>query len=189
MRQLPFEGELAPPRPRPIYLLDTSCIVRLDNKDRLPPNLPEFDNNECDAIWRGLEKLTEEGRLKLIKQVKSELKDWHPEGLNRLKGYKGHSLIIRRDSPIVKAYQQLVVKYRSSSKIGPKPGRDKADAWLLAVSQIRGFTIVTQELALERRTLTAKKDLRIPDICKLEGLAEALDLRALGNHEGWLSNE
>ncbi|MCH7744802.1 MAG: DUF4411 family protein [Chloroflexi bacterium] len=88
----------------------------------------------------------------------------------------------------MKAYQQLVAKYRSSN-IGPKLGRDKADAWLLAVSQVKGFTIVTQELALERRAPTAEKDLRIPDICKLEGLTEAIDLRTLGNHEGWLSNE
>lgn len=183
MTQLGLAGDLGPLAIQPIYLLDASSLIRLDGKDRLPPNPPEFTNQERALIWEGLEHLTEAGRLKLITQVKKELRRWHPEGLKRLVGYKGHSLIIKKTRQVIYDYQNIITLYPN---IGPKPGRDPADPWLIHVSRKRGFTIVTQEESLTGRK-SAKRDLRIPDVCQRDNLPPALNIRDLANHEGWLT--
>ena len=88
MTQLGLSGDLGPLAIRPVYLLDSSSLIRLDGRDRPPLNPLEFTNQERALIWEGLEHLTEEGRLKLITPVKNELKRWPPEGLRRLMVYK-----------------------------------------------------------------------------------------------------
>ena len=167
----------------PTYLMDASSIVELDGKHKAPSTSPTFTPKERVQVWDGLEMLTKDGRLKLIKQVKTELALWNPDGLRRLTQYPGHKLVIRRTPNIVLEYQSITAKYKD---IRPKPGRDKADPWLVLACKLKGFCIICEELSLVERTSTAK-DLRIPDICKMEGLIRPLKLREFANHQGWIS--
>lgn len=112
-----------------IYLLDTSCLTRLDRKDRRNYDPPTFDDPERALIWDGLERLCEEGRLKIIKPIKDELASLHPEGLRRLSVYPAHRLLMRRTAPANRSlYTDIVSKY---SDIAPKPGWPEGDPWLM----------------------------------------------------------
>ena len=82
-----------------IYLLDTSCLTRLDRKDRRNYDPPTFGGTERALIWDGLERLCDEGRLKIIQPIKDELNSLHPEGLQRLSVYRAHRLLMRRTAP------------------------------------------------------------------------------------------
>ncbi len=168
---------------QPVYLCDGCCIIRLDGKDRMPPAPPDFTPQERALIWDGLERLTGAGRLKLISQVKEELSRWHPEGLKRLVPYPGHRVNLPRSPANILLWRQVVSRYPD---IGPRPGKDPADPWLIVAAQKFRYPIVTMELALSERSPRANKKLRIPDICALEGMPLPMNLRQLAVVEGWL---
>ncbi len=141
----------------PIYLMDTSPIVRLDGKDNRPPTPPDFTVMERALIWDGLEALAKDGRLKLIKQVRDELKAHNPDGLARLTAYKPAILNIYRTADVWIQYQRIVSIYKG---IAPKPGgRAIADPWLIVAAKRYGFTVVTMELSLQARAPTAPRKL------------------------------
>lgn len=167
----------------PTYLLDACCVTRLDRMDRRNLNPPTFTPVERAVIWDGLERLADQGRLKLITPVKRDLEHWYPGGLARLEAYPGHRLQMQRTAPTnVALYQQIVTRYPD---IAPKPGRSDSDPWLLVAARRFGYTIVTMELSLGARSPTANKKMRIPDICTRENLL-CQDLHGLAKDEGWL---
>lgn len=169
-----------------VYLIDTSSVVRLDGKDGVPSALP-FSKAEQEAIWKELENLADQGRLKLIKQVKEELSRHDPNGLKRLKQYPGQKLIIRRTASVIKHYQSITTQHPDLTKGGSR--FDKADPWLIVAAEIHGYTIITEELLKkDRTTLVARRRNmeRIPDVCKIRpGLNDAIGLRDLAKQEGW----
>ena len=157
-----------------VHLLDSSCLVRLDGMDRVPPNPPDFTHQERLLIWDGLECLAQDGRLKLIAQVKKELMKWHPRGLERLVVYPGHRLVIQRTVSTMATYRTIIAAYPAFRPTLKAP--DPADAWLIIAAKRRGFRIVTMELSLADRAPTAKKELRIPDAAVAEGLLKPLNV-------------
>jgi len=169
-----------------VYLVDASSVVRLDGKDRVPSASP-FSPAEQEAIWEGLEKLADEGRLKLIKQVKEELGRYDPDGLRRLKKYPGQKLIIKRNATTIKHYQLITTRHPDLMKGGSR--FDKADPWLILAAERFGYTIISEELSkTERTTKIARKQNmeRIPDVCKARGLKAAMKLRKVAKLEGWI---
>jgi hypothetical protein len=93
-----------------IYLLDTCSLLDLDSKHPMEPGT-EFSVRDRALIWDGLEGLADSGQLKLIKQVKLELKRHHPDGLKRLTVYPGHHLAIRRTASVIALYQKITTSY------------------------------------------------------------------------------
>lgn len=168
------------------YLLDSSSIIRLDGKDRVPPTSP-FTADEQSKIWDGLEQFAKDGRLKLIRQVREELGRHDPAGLKRLKEIPGVNLIIRRTPAIVLKYQSITTAHPDLMKGGSR--FDPADPWLILASELHGHIIVSEELSkTERTTLIARKLKleRIPDVCIARRLDPAIKLRDLALQEGWI---
>ncbi|MEX0682350.1 MAG: hypothetical protein WD904_09565 [Dehalococcoidia bacterium] len=93
-----------------IFSIDTSSLVTLDGLDRPPPDPPAYTPSERAAVWLGLEDLCQNGRLKLIKQVKHELKRWNPQALERLRLFKQHELP-RTNNELRLRYQRLMFVY------------------------------------------------------------------------------
>jgi hypothetical protein len=169
-----------------VYLLDTSSPVRLDGKDRVPSTSP-FSAAEQKAIWKGLEELADQGRLKLIKQVKEELARHDPDALKRLRQYSGQKLIIKRTATTIKHYQLITSKHPDLLKGGSR--FDPADPWLILAAERLGYTIISEELSKPERTTRSqrKKNMeRIPDVCKARKLKDAIKLRDLAKQEGWI---
>jgi hypothetical protein len=169
-----------------VYLLDTSSLLRLDGLDDLAPSDP-FSDSEREAIWNGLKSLAEEGRLKLIKQVKGELKRHNKKGLYKLVNYPQHELIMRRGD-VIGIYRDVTSKHPDLIPIVST--RDPGDPWLIVAAEKFGYTIITEEKSKEERShhqSRKKLDMeRIPDVCKARGLETPIKLRDLAIQEGWI---
>lgn len=57
----------------PVYLIDTCSLMRLDGLNREPPGSTPYTVLERGLIWDGLEWLANDGRLKLIKQIRGSM--------------------------------------------------------------------------------------------------------------------
>jgi hypothetical protein len=163
-------------------------VVRLDGKDGIPSAHP-FTKAEQTAIWKGLEKFTEDGRLKLIKQVKSELWRHDRKGRARLCKYPQHALVIKKTSrQVVKLYQDVTTNHADLMKGGSR--RDPGDPWLIVAAELFDYTIICEELLRKDRspTLPRRKRImeRIPDVCQARKLRDAIRLRDLAIQEGWI---
>ena len=171
-----------------VYLLDTSSLLRLDGLDGLTPVDP-FTESEREAIWEGLKKLAEQGRLKLIKQVKAELKRHHKRGLYKLVNYPRHEFIIPRNDGNNKIYRDVTSKH--PDLIPRVSTRNPADPWLIVAAEISDYTIISEEKSKsERSQHQPRKKLdqeRIPDVCKERRLKPPIKLRALAVQEGWIT--
>jgi hypothetical protein len=170
-----------------VYLLDTSSVVRLDGKDGNPSAQP-FTAPEQTAIWEGLEKFAEDGRVKLIKQVKSELWRHDRKGRARLCKYQQHALVIKKTSPVIKLYRDVTTNHSDLMKGGSR--RDPGDPWLIVAAELFDYTIICEELLKKDRspTLPRRKRImeRIPDVCQVRKLRDAIRLRDLAELEGWI---
>ncbi len=170
-----------------VYLLDTSSVVRLDGKDGNPSAQP-FTEAEQVAIWEGLEKFAEEGRIKLIKQVKSELWRHDRKGRGRLCKYEQHSLVIKKTKKVIRLFQGVTTNHSDLMKGGSR--RDPGDPWLIVAAELFDYTIICEELLKKDRSPTLprrKRQMeRIPDVCQVRRLPDAIRLRDLAEQEGWI---
>lgn len=169
-----------------VYLIDSCSIIRLDGKDRNPP-VVSYTANEKEAIWDGLKEFADEGRLKLIKQVKEELRRHDPGGLKVLKEYPRQKLIIRRTADVIKHYRLITTSHPDLMRGGSR--FDPADPWLILAAERYGYTIITEELLKKDRTTlkSRKRNMeRIPDVCKIRKLEDSIGLRDLAKLEGWI---
>jgi len=171
-----------------VYLLDTSSVVRLDGKDGVPAAYP-FTSSEQTRIWKGLEKLAEEGRLKLIKQVKSELWRHDRKGRARLIRYPQHALIVKKTRQVIKLYQDVTTNHPDLMKGGSR--RDPGDPWLIVAAEMFDYTIICEELLKKDRSptlpLRKQKMERIPDVCQARKLKDAIRLRDLALKLKWIT--
>ena len=184
---------LIPGSEKPTYLIDCNSLVELDNRHRYPPPPPLFTTAERTAIWAGLESLAEQGRLKLISQVREELKRWDLEALTRLSVYDGQRITVRRTPELVLEYQRILTTYPDLQK-SVKPRRDPSDGWLIVVARLKGYSVISQERRINERyvrrgqTPPQNPELRIPDVCdKSDVQVTCFKLREVASREGWLS--
>jgi uncharacterized protein DUF4411 len=166
-----------------VYLVDTCSFLDLDSAHPMQPGT-EFSIMERALIWEGLENLADSGQLKLITQVKKELKRHHPTALKRLIGYPGHRLVVRRTPALIAHYQAVTTAYPQLVR-GGRLKRDKADPWLITIAEIRGYEIVSDELRISERSSKQRKILKIPDVCDMRGI-KCHKLRELATQLGWL---
>jgi hypothetical protein len=159
-----------------VFLVDTSCLMRLDGLDRPPPDPPAYSPQERQRIWQGLTALAQDGRLKLIKQVKGELERWHPVALSRLKPIPG-TRMPRVNNELRLRYQWLLAQYPRLIPADP--------AWLIVSAQQYGFTIVTEELPTGVRRSRPRHGPPMPDLCNELGIPWT-SLRSLAGAEGWI---
>lgn len=184
----PPEDEIEVVEPPPeIYLIDSSSIIRLDGKDRNPPAQP-FTAIERELIWEGLEAFAENGRMKVIKEVREELERWDSAGLDRLKQYPAQRLIIRRTQNVITQYQAITTSHPDLMKGGSR--FNPADPWLILAAEKYAYTIITEELEKSARTTQVgrmQRRERIPDVCQVRNLKPIICLRDLAVQEGWIT--
>jgi hypothetical protein len=143
--------------------------------------------SEKKAIWNGLKEFAEDGRLKLIKQVKEELRRHDPDGLKVLKEYPRQKLIIRRTADVIRRYRVITTSHPDLMRGGSR--FDPADPWLILAAELYDYTIITEELLKKDRTTLkpCKQNMeRIPDVCKIRRLKNSIGLRDLAKLEGWI---
>ena len=169
------------------WLLDTCCPMNLDGKNQVldgqASQVPLYSDEERRAIWAGLESLANEGRLKLIREVKQELRRLYPESLARLDGYKWVSAP-RVGTDLQWRYQALLSKYPD---LTPEDDltHDPADPWLIVTAQKYSYAILSDEVREKEKKGRVKHGPQIPDICDAENI-DCKRLRELANDEGWL---
>ncbi len=165
-----------------IFALDTSSLVRLDGLDRPPPYPTAYSPDERVKTWKGLEALADDGRLRLVKQVREELSRWHPTGLGRLSAFPGCRMP-RTNNELRCRYQRLLASY--PRMIPRDPARDPADPWLIVSAQQYGLTIITEELPRSARRSRARRGPPIPDVCDDLGI-QWTSLRSLAMASSWI---
>jgi hypothetical protein len=183
----PPEQEIEIVEPLEVYLIDSSSVIRLDGKDHNPP-AQLYTAVERELIWQGLETWTEAGRIKIIKEVREELQRYDPDGLNRLRQFPAHRLIIRRTAAVVQKFQEITTNHpdlmRGGSRFNP------ADPWLILAAEKYDYPIITEELLRSARTTQRRRQQRrerIPDVCGVRGLKPTTGLRDLAIQEGWIT--
>jgi hypothetical protein len=154
--------------PSAVYSFDTSALI--DGLERYYPveNFP--------AMWDRVDALINAGRLLISEEVWEEVaaktnatKEWCGARLDRMV-VPTDGIVTTRVSAILTAHPKLVANMK---------GRNRADAFVIAVAQIRGATVVTGEGA----DGTPNKP-KIPFICTDMGLP-CTRLLGVVQAEGW----
>jgi len=174
----------------PIYIIDTCCVMELDNAHQVlkgqDPPAPRYTDAERAAAWEGLERLAKDRRLKIISFVRDELSAKYPAVLPKLDSFP-HTRC-NKTNRIRRAYQELMARHpKVREGWPPDPTWDDADPWIVAFAQTHGFVVVTEELPAEQsKRKKHRKGIPIPDLCRDEGI-RCVSLRRLAGSEGWLS--
>lgn len=170
-----------------VYYIDCSSLMELENRHVIlsPGKTPTFSKLEQGLIWEGLEVLADEGRLKLIKQVRAELQRWHPVALARLNAFAG-CRVPPTNNDLRRRYQTIVATYPRWAKKVVQSKYEPADPWLIASTQKYGGILITEELPAARQLRPRKNRPKIPDACEALGVPYQT-LREVALEEGWLT--
>lgn len=124
------------------YCVDTDALITL--MTFYPSNNPTFS-----AIWNEIEALIKEKRMFSVKYVHDEIKKY--QGKNAAlktwvaKQNRKH-FFIPLDESIVALAQDIIVKFPLLLKKEKlQTGENEADPYLIALAQLKGSKIVTQE--------------------------------------------
>jgi len=150
------------------YSIDTSSIVYGWREQYPPSNFP--------PLWRNMEQAIAEGLLVAPREVILELKKVEPEAYEWAKRQDGFSLEL--DEAIQEATKTILSQYRELVK--DKANRTKADAFVIAVAQVHGCTVVTNE----KPTYSLSRP-HIPDVCAKMKI-RCIDLLGLIKEREWV---
>jgi hypothetical protein len=146
-----------------IYLIDTCAIGDLEGISPKTSYTP--DPTVRERIWKGLEKLIVDGRLRTVYAVKDEIKRKCPPAYLRLEPLAKDFYLQDTVVLFAEVTQVLIVSPDWTKKLNSaKPNRDMADPYIVALAQLDGYAIVTNELHKDKRK--NKKGDRIPDVCE-----------------------
>ncbi len=148
-----------------LWCVDTSAwidAVRLYN-----PASPLFDR-----LWSFLEQEILAGRVISPKAVHDELREKtladSPPFATLVKRVKG-SLFAEETPELQARFAVIVNQYPDLTKKGKPFARSDADAWVVALAEIRGAVVVSQEKPKPSATVPWK----IPDVASARGLTTA----------------
>lgn len=174
----------------PTYVLDTCCVMELDNAHRVPDGQERppqrYSDDERAAVWDGLRLLAKDGRLKIIRFVREELAVHYPAILPRLDSLPNARCNLTNQ--IRRVYQEIMARHPKITEGWPRdPTYDDADPWIVAFAKTNHFTVVTEELSAGQSSRKKRtKGMPIPDLCAAESV-KCVKLRRLATDEGWLS--
>ncbi len=123
-----------------------------------------------------MEQAIAEGLLVAPREVILELKKVEPEAYEWAKRQDGFSLEL--DEAIQEATKTILSQYRELVK--DKANRTKADAFVIAVAQVHGCTVVTNE----KPTYSLRRP-NIPDVCDKMKI-RCIDLLGLIKEREWV---
>jgi predicted nucleic acid-binding protein len=129
------------------YAIDTSALVDLDERV------------DADYLWRAVQPLMIEGRVRTVPMVMDELEHVRPDLLRRLRPFRSQ-FVYNDIAQIVRLAGDYANRYRHMSR--PNAVYTEADPWLLAFAKEEGLIVVTNE--------KPKRNRHMPDVCKKENI-------------------
>lgn len=149
------------------YSIDTSSIVYAWN---------EYPRANFPPLWPKMERAIAEGLIVAPRDVLLELERVEPEAYEWAKRQDGFSLEL--NEAIQEATKAILSQYRELVK--DKANRTKADAFVIAVAQVHGCTVVTNE----KPTYSLSRP-HIPDVCAKMKI-RCIDLLGLIKEREWV---
>lgn len=149
------------------FSLDTSAILDAWVRHYPPDVFP--------SVWERMNDAAAAGKIFIVDEVLSELKrkddgahDWFESR---------RQMVISIDAPIQASVAEIMRRYPKI--IDTRRNRSGCDPWVIALAEVRGFSVVTGERP--SGTLTRPK---IPDICLDIGLSY-MDVVEFFRRQGW----
>lgn len=150
------------------YSLDTSSFVEPWRRAYPPDVLP--------SLWEEhLPSLVLAGDLRATQEVRVELERQDDELLAWAVQHEG--LFLEVDEPVQRAVSQILAAHLKL--VNPHTGRSGADPFVIALAQVSGGTVVTEE---KPRSLVNPK---IPDVCGALGV-RCINMLELIREQGWI---
>lgn len=151
------------------YVIDTCALLDLDgyNQDTAFTN----DVQVKERIWGGVLRLIQAERLVTVRAVRDEIERKAPSIVERLQPV--WSIFTQSDSIELFAETQRVIAQFPNlvpniDKLAAN--RDPGDPYVIAYARLTGARVVTNELPKELRTRNSRKEIHIPDACRVRGL-------------------
>lgn len=152
---------------RPIYCIDTSSLIT--GFKRLYPA------QVFVGLWRQIDALVEEGRLRAPEEVYRELEDQDDELTKWIKRHR--TMFIAPDYYQTAVISQIAVAFPSLSK--SKVSANTADPWVIALAESKGYIVVSEERG------GSVQNPKIPQMCQHYRLTHISFLSIVLN-EGWV---
>lgn len=137
-----------------MYVLDTNVFLQ-------PHNERYYSMDWHGAYWEYLDRLLVDGTAISAARAFEELHTGEPVG-DWAQSRKGYFVPASTES--VNAVSRItsdVLRERPADSPYTMPFLSKADPWIIAEAEVRGWTVVT----FERPKPNATLDLKIPDVC------------------------
>lgn len=150
------------------YSLDTSSIIHAWREAYPPKSFP--------SLWKPLEGLIDKGQLVATEEVFKELERNDDEVFEWMK--KREYMVIPIDELTQQNVRQILQQHRNL--LNAKKNRSGADAFVIALAQVRRCTVVTDE-----RPTGSRKRPHIPDVCSALGI-RCVNFLQLIQEEGWI---
>ena len=119
-------------RPKEAFSVDTSSFMAINEN---------YEGVEREVVWAHVIELITQGRLKTTRVVMVELKRNDADAHARLIPHR-RTLVVS-DSQLAAAAGRIARQFPKMSR--PLSPREKADQWVVALGQVKGLTVVTQE--------------------------------------------
>jgi hypothetical protein len=152
-----------------IYSLDTSAL--LDGLERYYPE-PSFP-----ALWERVDDLIADGRLVASEEVLEEAKKKDALAKAWFEARDPTAFVVATDADITGRVQAILLAYPRLVK--EMKGRNRADAFVIAVAQARAATVITGEGGDGNDNRP-----KIPYICEQMGM-DCFRLVGVIKEEGW----
>ena len=141
-----------------VYVVDTNSWIKVQDMD--------VPDDRREALWQQIEALVTAGRIRTVQVAIEEAERNSPRVHDRLKAFKRHpGFELRKRDQISRPEEVRIlreVEQQSRAPARNQRGREKADAYLIAAAEARGFTVVSEE---------GNGRGKIPDICRQRGVA------------------
>lgn len=155
--------------PPVLYSIDTSAL--LDGLERYYPQA------SFPALWTKIDGLVTAGRLLLSDEVWDEARKHDAAAKSWCDGHGRVSLAVPTDAVIAKEVQDILVSF--PRLVANLKGRNRADAFVIAVARIKGATVVTGEGPDGNQNRP-----KIPYICQQLNVP-CIRFLDIVRHEGW----
>lgn len=149
-------------------MLDCTCIMNLSGADYA--NSDKYARSR-EQIWKALEELIRQGRLKTVPQVmqpNGELEFNDQPSYQRLFPLRSE-FTLSVDNSVENEIPKLLGKY---DLIDPNITytRDPADPYLVVCARAYGYTVVTDETSKQAKRGRRRRKDYLPDVCAGEGV-------------------
>lgn len=145
------------------FLIDANAVIT--------PYLSYYPFDFALKFWEQLETNIKNGAIAVLDLVKVEIENGNDDLSEWIKGISIGSFIDRRDGEILANYAEVLNYVQTSDYYNDKAlskwsKANVADAWLIAVANMQGYTIITFEKpAGSLHPKNPSGNPKIPDVC------------------------